>query len=170
MGLGPVCFVGNGCPTFFPVQLSVMSVFVPSLFGLELHCKVSHFYSSMIKLFKRTVLYRFLFINSFYFDLYGKNKTKHWSPFFSSLLCSMVNVKSWSFRRGHSLVPLLQLFIFLWGKERESLLYWIKMFLWNLSLVTHNLKLLNSRKAVLSTVFNLMETFIAQLFVLPCLI
>lgn len=163
-------FHGEWMPHILSSTTQCMSVFVPSLFRQGLHCKLSHFYSSLIKLFKRTLLYRFLFINSFYFDLYGKNKTKHWSPFFSSFLCSMVNVKSWSFRRGHSLVLLLQLFIFLWEKERESLLYWIKMFFWNLSLVTRNLKLLNSSKAVLSTVFNLMETFIAQLFVLPCLI
>lgn len=46
----------------------------------------------------------------------------------------------------------------------------METFLSNLSLVTHNLKLLNPGKEALTTAFNLVETFTAEPLVLACLI
>ena len=108
----------------------------------------------------KVVLYGFLFINSFFWIMWAK--IKHWRQFFSSsLVYLMVNVKLWCLG-GAFFGPLITA-IHLFGEVggRESWLYWIEMFLWNLSLVTCNLKLLNSRKTALTMVFNLVETFIA---------
>lgn len=97
----------------------------------------------------------------------GKNKTLE-TIFSSSLLCLMVNIKSQSLGGGIFWSNYYTYSSLLVGVG--SWLSWMEMLLWNLSLVTHNLKLLNSRKAVSTEVFNLMETFIAQFFVLSCLI
>ena len=119
--LGPVCFSGQKKVLYNAHILCntarLTSVFVPSLFGQGLRCKMPQFYKSLIKLFKRTGLSCFLFINSFYSGFYGQ-KQNIGDNFSSSLVCVMVNIKSRSCRRGHFLVHLLQLFFFFgWSGE-----------------------------------------------------
>ena len=75
------------------------------------------FYKSLVKLFKRTVLFCFLFINSFYFDFYGQ-KQNIGDNFFLILTLFDGKHKITKFGGGHFLVQLLHLFIsFGWSGE-----------------------------------------------------
>jgi hypothetical protein len=107
-------------------------------------------------------------MHSFYFELYGPKKSigTHFSlP--SPVLMVMEHSDIWE---GGTLSFSYYSNSSFFGGKKERAAYWKEAFLWNLSLVTHNLKLLNPGKVVLTTVFNLRETFTAEPLVLPCLI
>lgn len=91
-------------------------------------------------------------------------------PFFLSLLCLMAMECSDIWEGGTLWFSYCSNSSFFGGGKRERADYRMETFLWNLSLVTRNLKLLNPGKVVLTTVFNLRETFTAEPLVLPCLI